>query len=1238
MERSPAARGNRSPARFAPYVPRILASWDDPGGAVHMAVPGTLVFVDISGFTALSERLAVNGKVGAEQVSFILSECFSQLLEKATEYGGDLLKFGGDALLLLFTDEGHEARAAAAAARMRATLRIAGSAAVTGGEPLRMSVGVHSGLVDLFLVGTEHRELVITGLAATATAAMEKAAEANDILVSPATAAHLPENVLGPGKGGGVLLARTPPAAAIVELPLPRPAEHLVNFVPVALRRYLATPAAEGEHRRVVIGFIQFQGVDSLLAAGATAHIAERLHALVSAVQAAAAEMDICMLSTDIDSDGGKIILTAGAPKGTRDDEERLLLTVRKLLDDGTALPVRVGVNRGHVFAGDVGAKFRRTYTVMGDDVNLAARLMARARIGDILATRGVPERSRVMFEAEAEPAFMAKGKALPVESVRIGGALGARRVAQAYNLPLIGRAAEMGVLKEGLESAKKGSGRAVEIRGEPGVGKTKLVEEMLAQLQEYRSFRFISDQYSQRTPYLAFREVVRAVARITSGGQPGGRSLERAVQRGAPHLAPWLPLLAVVADVEVPATPETDALDPRFRRERLQQTVTGFLEALLTEPAVIVFEDLYFLDESSLELLRHLVARVDDRPWLLLLLNHADSTPLVQPDGANRFHLPLEPLSPEATQLLALNAVESTPVAPEQLAIAQERAGGNPLFLLELLAAGATTSTGELPDNVEAVIASRIDQLDPFDRRFLRSASVLGSVFSEDLLQRCRSVDQAWDADEEVWHRLSDFIEHSERNIIRFRHRLFRDSAYEGLAFRARRGLHERVGGILEGEPDAEQQVDALALHFSRAGLDGKAWRYSVQAADRARDRYATAEAVNFYTQALHHGRGLAPGERDEVARVYEAQGDVLELLARFSEAEASFALAGKRSDPGGPAVARLVRKRGMLREHSGGYSQALRWLGRSLAMLERLPQDPQRDEERAETLIGLAGVKFRQGKYAEAAGWCRAAIELVNDGEHPGLLAHAYFVLDHSLSFLGEGEAGRYAALALPIYRDLNDLVGQSSVLNNLGVDAYYRGQLDEAVDYWRQGMEASERAGDYIGAARQRNNIAEVLSDQGHVAEAEVLFNDALEAFQRANYALGVAFAQSNLGRAATRSGRPAEAAVLLTQALDSFEALGTQQLIAETRLRIVENLDALTSSEHEQALALVNELLGESASAMEIASQASLRRLRGRALAGLGRLAEAERELRAALAQATAAGNDAEAARIRATLEQ
>jgi tetratricopeptide (TPR) repeat protein len=363
-----------------------------------------------------------------------------------------------------------------------------------------------------------------------------------------------------------------------------------------------------------------------------------------------------------------------------------------------------------------------------------------------------------------------------------------------------------------------------------------------------------------------------------------------------------------------------------------------------------------------------------------------------------------------------------------------------------------------------------------------------------------------------------------------------------------------------------------------------------------------------------------------------------VLELLARFDEAEASFALAGKRTDPTSPAGPRLVRKRGMLREHSGGYSQALRWLARSLGMLERLPPGPERDEERAEALIGLAGVKFRQGKYAEAADSCRAAIEIVDDSEHPGLLAHAYFVLDHSLSFLGSDEAGRYAALALPLYEELNDLVGLSSVLNNLGVDAYYRGKLDEAVDYWRSSMEASERAGDYIGAARQRNNIAEVLSDRGEVAEAEALFKEALEAFERANYALGVAFAKSNLGRAATRSGRPAEAAELLTQALASFESLGAQQLIAETRLRIVENLDALTEQEHEQALSLVNELLRESASAMEIASEASLRRLRARALAGLGRLGEAERELQAALVQATTAGNDAEAARIRAILDR
>ena len=175
-------------SRLVPYVPKLLLAWSPTGADDrHMRVSGSLAFVDISGFTRLTERLARKGKVGAEEMSDILNATFAALLDVAEADGADLVKWGGDAVLLLFEGPDHALRAARSAFRMRATLRRIGRISTSSGTVvLRMSVGVHSGDFDFFLVGDPaiHRELLITGPAASTTADLESAAAAGEIGLS----------------------------------------------------------------------------------------------------------------------------------------------------------------------------------------------------------------------------------------------------------------------------------------------------------------------------------------------------------------------------------------------------------------------------------------------------------------------------------------------------------------------------------------------------------------------------------------------------------------------------------------------------------------------------------------------------------------------------------------------------------------------------------------------------------------------------------------------------------------------------------------------------------------------------------------------------------------------------------------------------------------------------------------------------------------------------------------------
>ena len=178
----------------------------------------------------------------------------------------------------------------------------------------------------------------------------------------------------------------------------------------------------------------------------------------------------VTLLGTDATLDGVTLFLAAGAPIATGQDEERMLRVLREILDspEAAALGLRAGVNRGPVFAGDLGAPTRRTYTAMGDTTNLAARIAARATPGQLLATADVLSRSAVEFENEALPAFTPKGKRDPVVPYRVGRFVG-RHARTPARLPLAGARRSSALLADALGEAARGNGRVVSIVGDPG-------------------------------------------------------------------------------------------------------------------------------------------------------------------------------------------------------------------------------------------------------------------------------------------------------------------------------------------------------------------------------------------------------------------------------------------------------------------------------------------------------------------------------------------------------------------------------------------------------------------------------------------------------------------------------------------------------------------------------------------------------------------------------------------------
>src|SRR3954471_8651918 len=296
-----------------------------------------------------------------------MSATFARLLAVAYELGGGLVKLGGDALLLFFDGDGHPARACAAAWGMRDSLAALGPLETSVGPvELKMHVGIHSGDFDFFLVGSRHRELIVAGQDATVTVQMEDTAEAGEIAVSDATAAHLAATSLGDRKGAGTLLSLPPTVAFTGVAGLPNASElEVLSCIPEQLRAHLVAGRVESEHRQAAAAFVRF---------GGEALDTDAVEEVVDTLQEAAAAHGVCFLESDIDAVGGRVILVAGVPTTAGEDEERLLRTVRAAVDAGTRLPLHVGVAAGNVFAGRIGPPYRQAFTILGGTAALAAR------------------------------------------------------------------------------------------------------------------------------------------------------------------------------------------------------------------------------------------------------------------------------------------------------------------------------------------------------------------------------------------------------------------------------------------------------------------------------------------------------------------------------------------------------------------------------------------------------------------------------------------------------------------------------------------------------------------------------------------------------------------------------------------------------------------------------------------------------------------------------------------------
>lgn len=1128
-------RGHPGLDRPEAYLPgdrrRALAA----GRPLPDRATGGALFADIGGFTALTEALATarGARRGAEELSAHLDRVFHALIAEVHRYGGDVIYFAGDAVTCwLDGDDGR--RAAAAALAMRAALDDVGRVRVDDDVTVQLTVKIAIGVgaVRRFVVGDPDVQLldVLAGRVVDELADGERAAERGDVVVCPSAVATLAgvaawtERTADDGRAVALLdrlLVDVAPAPAEPE-PAALPAELVRPWLlaPVYERLANGQAALLAELRPAYPVFVRFGTIDF----DRDPEAAPKLDRFVARAQAVLSAHGGHLLQIVLGDKGAYLYGVFGSPVAHEDDAlraagaalELLGLTAETAVDD-----IRIGIAHGRLRSGTYGHADRRTFTCLGDAVNLAARLMAGAEPGTVRLTEEVQASAGDRLRCEDVGRLTVKGRVEPATVRELRAITPRPRTRELrYPLPMVGRAAELAAVDAARRDALAGRGRVVGVEAEPGRGKSRLLAEVLRDLRARGLFVAVGEAQSVAVSgsYGVWREVWQTLLGLDdeTAADTVLRRVTAQLEAVAPGRGRRAPLLSPVLGVDLPDNDLTRAFSAQLRKSSLEAVLVELLEARArTHPIVLVLDDCQWMDALSRDLLAEVVRAVPDLPVLVLLTYRPTGRPWAGLDvdaGDHTLELVLGELDEGGARsvidakLRQLFGPDVTP-APALVAAVAERGQGNPFYLEELVsfvrssgldpADPATVARLELPDSLHRLVLGRLDTLPtaPFDT--LKVASVIGRSFDAGAVGRVypelggdeavdRHLGVARDAELVVGDR-------GEERSWLFRHQVVREVAYENLPFATRTMLHTRVGRHLEDQPPelVERDLDLLATHYGAGDDDAKKVEYLVRAGVAAQARYANESAADYLQRALPL---VAEAERPGVRR---RLGKVLEILGRWPDAEATFGAAldeaAAADDRAGAAWART----------------------------------------------DLAEVLRKQGRFDEAARRLdEAAAAFTGDGDDVGLglVLHLRGTLASQQARYDEARAAYEASLELRRRNGERAAVG--SLLSNLAVVAESLGEFDRARRLNEEALAVREEVGDRWAIAVSANNVGMVALLQGDPAAARASFERALTLAEEVGDRWVAAVVHHNLGNAHRELGALADAAAELAAAMATY----------------------------------------------------------------------------------------------------
>ncbi len=1181
-------------------IPYFIQQQFEQGNA-HGYFSAYTMFIDLSGFTPLTEVLMERGSEGAEELSIILNKVFDPTVRLVYRRKGFIPYFAGDAFTAIFPRNKvrHPWELILTAQKLRNLFHKKEAWQTSYGEfKISIKIGLACGNVEWGIVGDEnHKSFYFRGNAIDNCAQSEHYARQQEIVID-----HRLQEELASANGHFETIGD-----GFYRLIKDFEEEKTVTYADAKLKPLSVKVAKkfllesvikfnqQGEFRSVISVFISFKGVQN--------H--QVLNSFVSTIIKQFYKFSGYFKEVDFGDKGNVMVGFFGAPISFENNAERALELVTEIgeeikkIQKKSNIHYRIGITSGIAYTGIVGGKERCQYAVVGNRVNLGARLMMNADWGEVLVDKEIQKSRNFRFKHKGDIQYKGILKNVPTYVLK------GRNTSEGpeYIGKMVGRDKELRQLKNFAKRIFQANKLGLAyVYGEAGIGKSRISFELKRYFQKQEKFSWFSCQADQilRKPFNPFVYFLKNYfEQSPENSKVDNRTaFERRFQwllndvSRIEHLevndiyleiSRTRSILAAQIGIRY-ADSLWEQLDAKGRYQNiLSALLTLFKAESLVRPLIVEMEDGHWFDDSSKELLNEFARQLKHFPVFLLITsryNDNGTKPYLIPNhtllehGVDSIEIDLNFLQPEALRTFVINRLEGN-INNEFFELLTRTTNGNPFYVEQILEYFSESDLLQLDQgtwhirdksikvssSINSVLMARVDRLSSLVKETVKAAAVIGREFELPVLTEVMKSQRLFKTDDDTTQTmalLKEQIKTAEQvqiwramNELRyiFRHSLLREAVYE-MQLRTRlRELHFLIAKAIEKVymDNLQEKYLDLSFHYELADSRKKTNEYTQKAAEYARTNFQNKQALILYEKLIKNLKSNKDNDT-RLAKALLKKAAILELIGEWSKCEKilkeSLEITQKLKEPA--LAGQAFNSFGNLLMLKGQYKQAQSQLEKAALYFEKIA-----DSYGIFRVYGnLGNLYFRQGNYKKAEEHFIKSIQLSQ--KHGYAASSAQIVANLGLTYMNQGtyqEGIKWQMSQLEICKKAKDKQGMATLYTNMGIVYFEQGDYDAALECYTEGLALSQELGNKQLTAIATGCIGSVYERKGDYSKAMHHFEKDLELVEELGDKQGIAITLGLIGDLHTVKGEFDKAIQFLERQLALCRELSYQKGIAK-----------------------------------------------------------------------------------------